>query len=565
MERSDDILVSLPVSQTAMIKDMQVCFCIDISGSTSTVFADKASFLYIEYLFVDYLGKQLSKTPFYVAWDDRASKITDLSILCARGNTDPTCIFETPEIDETIKQTEVMVIITDGEIGADSISRFSSCMIGKGVHIKAVIGVIVGRRTNLHDGLLKKPSNTNASVLIPAMISNSCILFYNWHSIYVMWASGAFHQEWKPNEIIDSTGWIDVTHTSFENLSNINISYPDTMVENDYLSNGYIPLGMGQYFNPDVFLNSSPTWEQLHELPFDRICQYFKVTLRCTELFEWASRQKNRFLAEFEVESDLSLYHLLDSILEHKNDIVINKYCYTRDSTIIRRYIDDEDLDQISSDPRICQLVKFFRNMMKIISEDQRGQHHTSSYTISAISRSRYAFHLSSASDRQQMICGFTEPLKWIKKFKFMYPDHKSQQIECSICCEMDIPFILLRKHLDMNNLEDIAEHLLEYLYPHLICSKCADFFCVKGQDPVRVPCYATIPLVKLIGESKIKYLEKFMDITNIPIFGTLIKHSENIKLAIQMISIIINELIRFYDAHDSSRITLEYYLQNFE
>lgn len=565
MERSDDIFVSLPISQITAIKDMQICFCIDISGSTSTVFADKTSVLHVEYLFVDSFKKQLSKTPFYVAWDDQASIITDLSMLCSRGNTEPACIFENPETNEIIRQTEVIVMITDGEIGADSISRLCGCMINKGAHIKAVIGVIVGRRTDPHNGLLKRPSNTNASVLIPAMISNSCILFYNWHSIYVMWTGGAFYQEWSPNEITDGTDWTNVTCTTFEHLVQVNISYPDTLIEIDYLSNGYIPLGMGRYFNPNIFLRSSPDWEQLQELPFDRICQYFKVTLRCTELLEWASRQKDRFLLKFAIESDSSFHRLLDEILDQKNEAIINRYRYTRDSTLIHRYIDDEDLDQITDDPRVCQLVKFFRNMMRIISEDQRGQHHSSSYTISTISRSRYAFQSSTSSDRQNVICGFTEPLKWIKRFKFLYPKHESQRFECSICCEMDIPFILLRKHFDVNNLEDIAIHPLDYLYPHLVCSKCAEFFCVKGQDPFRVSCYAAIPLVRLIDNSKKKYLENFMDITNITIFEDSSKHPENIRLVIQIILSISNELIRLHDAHDNTRDFFIDYLKNFE
>lgn len=537
--------IELPTTTTEQIKNLQVCFCIDVSGSTSSGFADNYNYLQVEQRFVNWLAPGFSKSPTYIAWDSESETVQSINTLVSKGGTEPACLFENSNTNETIRKADVMILITDGQIYSNAINRFSKCMINHGAHLKAIIGVIVGRRskntsdrklrTSVAADGLKDPSEINISVLVPAMISNGCILFHNFNNTYIMWSCGILKQTWNPVDIDEETEWSNVSTVNDANtIYDINIPVPNEQDRIDLHNRGYISFGMGLFFNPDFLIRSEPTWDQLIDYPFDRICQYFRVSQRYPDLLEWLKSQKNRFLEEFMSDNSEkeNVDQLIDSMLlgqaDSNNSNVVSSsrsnYIAIRNRTIARRYIDDEEINNLFNDQRIVTLVQFFRRMMEIMEEDNREVHNPSSYVCSSISTSRYtiAANNSCVSNTRAhkstlsitITCNFTEPLKWQKQFERLYPEHKSTKWECSICCEEDIPFIMIRKFIDKNNISNIVDKPLEYFYPQIVCSKCATYFCNKGCDPVRAPCHAAIPIVNLVGDSKYYFLENFHKIT---------------------------------------------------
>ena len=52
---------TLPISQLAELKNLRVCFCIDISGSTGNDFANNMTFLDVEKLFAQGILSHLKK------------------------------------------------------------------------------------------------------------------------------------------------------------------------------------------------------------------------------------------------------------------------------------------------------------------------------------------------------------------------------------------------------------------------------------------------------------------------------------------------------------------------
>ena len=544
-------LLTLPITDTSMLKDLNFCFCIDVSGSTGRVFADKYTYLEIEKDFAKNFLPFLTKTPKFVAWDDNSKNITSLSQLHPDGGTKPNCIFENQLTLQTILNTDVAVIITDGQIGIHDINEFSKCMTQQGSHLKAIIGVIVGRRTRDDSNIIKKPSEIDVSVLVPTMISNGCILFHNLKDTYIMWSCGVFKTAWNPSDITENLGWQSVSTIGINQICNVSIPIPDQTKQKNLIDDGYIPFGAGFFFHPDHLLEYKPTWEQLLELPFDRICQYFRVTRRYSELLKWFKNQQERFVQEFmvdngEKENIERLVHEMDPRnSQQRNNMTTLSYVQSRNCALARRYINNEEIESLFTDTRIIRLMQFFRRMMQIMEEDYQTQNLASSYVTSKISSSRYCTVSSGTTSTpsigiscSSITSDFHNPLEWYRQFKIIFPNHGSNECECTICYELSVPFIIVRKHIDKNNIGDLVDNIAKYFYPNVVCNKCATYFCDNGIDPVRVPCYAAIPLVNLIGNSKIYFIASFAKLTNC-IYNEIKTDNNNPDTNLEILSII--------------------------
>jgi hypothetical protein len=279
-------------------------------------------------------------------------------------------------------------------------------------------------------------------------------------------------------------------------------------------------------------------------MPFDRICQYFKMTQQYAKLIEWFRTQKTRFLQEFTPnERDMRHTEYLEQRLNtpnnnnnsHRNSNMLTTFIQSRNRSLARRYMDDEGVEELFDDPRIGQLMGFFRNMMQVMAEDNVMQDDGASYTASNISSYRYTSvapvtgavsgatgavsnKISSTIANSLAETDFTKPYQCFNRFNRSCKNHNSVAVECTICFETAVPFVLMRKHLittDMG-MSDLKMHGVEYFYNGPVCCKCADYFCHEQLDPVRVKCFAAVPIVNLINdECKTKYLECFAKLTD--------------------------------------------------
>jgi hypothetical protein len=533
---SDDNLqsqafISLPVVDTTFFKNLHICFCIDVSGSTSNIFADGKKIVQVEIDFVKSFLPYLTKPPKFITWETNAHAIVNLDMVRPNGGTSPDCLFRNVDTFKIIHDTEVMVIITDGEIGVGAINSFGKYMTSMGTHLKAVIGVIVGRRTNATKNTIKTPADIDVSVLVPAMISNSCILFHNWKNTYVMWSSGIFKNELNPHDITDESVWLDITNVDPNKIINIKIPIVDSSLESNLRDKGYIPFGLGLFFNPNHLLASNPSWDDLLLMPFDRICQYFKITLCYDKLLKWFNFQKDKFIQEFIIDPNEkeNIEKLIKEITNHNSNRTIDQsitstYIKKRNTILAYLYMDVDDIEGVSDNPRIVQLLQFFCQMIKVMEEDNHIQHEANTYTTYTISSSRYSIFTKNSTTSglskyygkmSTITANFDEPLKWLEQFSHLYPNHNSLKYECSICFEQSVPFVLIRKHIDKNNMNDFINNATNYFYPEILCCKCSAYFCSEHIDPVRVTCLAALPIVSLVGDSMTNYLSSFMKITN--------------------------------------------------
>jgi len=528
LDHSDEVFAKLPITDKCRLGELKVCFCIDISGSTNNPFTENITVLDVEKSFVEALLPELKHAPKFIKWESCAHIVSGIDFLTPTGGTSPASILDNADTLAVVQECDVMIILTDGEIGNHYVTLFGKYMLQHATHLKAIIGVIVGRRTNRTRHDIKKPSEIDVSVLVPAMISNSCILFHNSNNTYIMWSGGVFKDEWKPADITNTIDWASVTQTNFQKMCNILIPIPDADMEKELIQNKYIPFGEGIYFNPENLLTSQLSWDQMLTLPFDRICQYFRVSQNYDQLLDWFKKQKDRFIQEFMIDSnekDNVDQLIMEMSMDHgrQSNHTIGSYIQSRNRALARRYVDDNEIENLFSDHRIVRLIQLFRNILEVMEEDNRTQNMNATYTTASVSSTRYF-----TNNKQSISTGyatrttctsitvdFSEPYKWVQQFNHLYPNHASLKAECSICMENDTVCVIIRKPIDCNNINDLVDHATTYFYPQPMCSKCAGFFCEKGMDPVRVPCCVAIPLVNLVEKSSAYFFSSFMKITN--------------------------------------------------
>ena len=436
--------------------DMQLTFFIDISASTMDSLTQTKKIIDVEIGFIKDLSAHLTLPPLLVSWASTAQVLNDLAEIKPGGNTDPVVIFDTEEIDTIIDKTEVAVIITDGEITGDNIKNFAQKMRFRGKYFQAVLGIIVGRRTN-DDNVLINPGDINVSVLLPAMLANSCILLHNSLENYVMWSSGPFAQQLRAVHIDAETRWRDISTVSFGKLATLDIPHYSKSMINNLHRIGYHNYG-DVFFNPNMLLTSSPSISEILSFPFDIICRHFRSTSRYSDLLSWTIEQKNRLLQL-----------LLDEQIQ---------------SSIIS--VDD--------------LFRLFDRVIESMNIDIDTQCVGSAYTAASLSSNRYSITnrpiIDKKNDMPEITVTLEQPLTWIEKFMSLHNLNHVRSIECGICVEKDIPFVIIRDHITQNNIDDFINNPTNYFYPQVVCRRCADFFCKKKEDPVRVGCIAAMPLM---------------------------------------------------------------------
>ncbi|AQN68563.1 hypothetical protein [Saudi moumouvirus] len=462
--------VQLPIIDHTILGDANVCFCIDSSGSTGNKFAGKIKYLDIIKIFVNRVTKRLINKPTFISWDCNAVPIDNIDQLESKGGTCPSCLFENPKTYNIIKNSDVMFIITDGQIETYEVNNFAKCINEHASHLKAVIGVIVGRRT-LAETMLK-PHEINVSVLLPAMISNACILFYNYKKIYTMWTSGIFKNDLNQVEINLETTWDNVPITEPDSICNINIPIPNQEEHNKLISNDYIPFGIDLYFNRKHLLLSNPTIEELMTYPFCQICQHFKINNKYQKLYNWFINIYNSFIKKV---YDTESYNInIDYALQNRES-----YIKSRDKILCCKYPYIHYIVNNVTDQEFSKKINFFTSMLKVLQEDNNMQNNDDGYTLYYTSISRY--HSFKKVKYEDFNDDYSRDNinKYLKSpFIFDEPEFITEKYPCDVCGYEGTPFIILQSKIDKNNIGKLLDQDNDIINPHVMCSKCSQ--CLK-------------------------------------------------------------------------------------
>ncbi|AEQ32633.1 hypothetical protein [Acanthamoeba polyphaga mimivirus] len=490
--KQNNIFKNLPITQVTTISQSKICFCIDSSGSTGNIFAAKLSYMDVIKSFIKKISNQLTTSPQYISWDCSATIIDSIDQLESRGGTCPSCIFENEITLQSIKMSDMGIIITDGNIESYEINNFSNHINNQASHFKAVIGVIIGRRTG--GNTITKPHEINISVLLPAMISNACILFYNYKKIYVMWTSGIFKNKWKHIDVDLTTSWDDMTTISANEICQIEIPIPDQSLHKQITNEGYIPLGLDLYFNPKYLLMSNPDPNEIIEYPFYQICQYYKTGNNHLKLLQWLKQQKEKFI--YDIDSTECINITIENAINNQQS-----YLISRDKILACRYPYIINTCTNMSCQSLSSISKFFTGMINILVEDLQNFDSNQKYTLYYSSKSRYS--------------NFIDP-KPINDNKILCLEDQIINlcnIECSCTCEWckqdSVPVIVMKNNINKDNMELFVNEYENIIFPYFLCPKCAECLIItlKMKDKYN---YNALPIIPINQSNRDQYYTWF-------------------------------------------------------
>ena len=546
-------MINLKIDDIEQLRDLKICFCIDTSKSTSGIFANSDCYLDVEKYFVDKIINNLKQTTDnlnvrHIGWNTRANISKNFHKLESTGSTFPSSIFDNGDTLRVILDSEIIFIITDGLIYPDEVTRFGQLVNSYGFHFKAVIGVIVDRRTKIlpnGETKIKPPSSVNVSVLMPAMISNSCILFYNLKDIYVMWTSGIFDSIFNTLDISEKSSWLSVTKTDFSTICNVGIPVPDQQKHLELIQRGYTPFGAGNYVHLEKFINRDIDIADLMNYPLGQICQHFKVTQRYELIYNWFDIQRKKYIDFVSEKSIDSIKKQMEnSVYGYYKPQDLSEYLSHRNILIACSCITDRNIPvdiNIITDKSIARNLETIRKLSLTMEEDMEAIKENYDYTMFYASKSRYNSFRRNYSERQEKninmvsdisdISDITEKsfkniLAWITLFdsvtKQIEEDDVSNSISdhlnnivfpkynCYLCEQESIGCILVKKSIDLDNKNDLINNPYDYFYPKLVCEKCAS--CLCDYPLTNTSYYMAVPLIIPVNKTLMDPYYKFFD-----------------------------------------------------
>ena len=369
-------LITLPTNSNQHVKDMKAVFCIDNSGSTKSKLRDNQTILSKEIEMAKTFGSFFSNSK-YISWNNNSSIIDDdcLDFIKSDDETLPSCLFSNRASANIIKESEILIIMTDGEIEATEINSFGQNILEHGSHLKVIIGIIFGSQKKY------TPGNTNISVLLPAIITDGCILFFDGLELYLMYKSGSYNTNISAIEITAEKSWSQITKCTIETITDITIPIPDEKQKRELFLEKYIPFGGNcLFFNSNILLSCKPSWNILFDYPFDKLCNYFKIIQKCEALDKWFSELKNLFFKSIS-KDDIDAKNMEMILIVQDSDkkgrvdlcqsskldpIDREKYINTRNAALIKRYANNiEELENLITDEKIKKYLDSFHKYQK--------------------------------------------------------------------------------------------------------------------------------------------------------------------------------------------------------
>ncbi|AYV84956.1 MAG: hypothetical protein Satyrvirus1_42 [Satyrvirus sp.] len=516
------IFANLQNISTTELKNLKIGFFIDIlsialcrsRGGFNDTILDAVK------KFIKNIAPKLNYSPKFVVWSsisydigqiDNIDLISYTHYFDSIDEIDPSCIFTNSRTLQLINNIDVAIIISSSEIGIPKMYQLAIHATKYGKHLKGIIGVIVKQNEKMLNSMhydiyqnisAQNPSETNVSILFPAMVSDSCILHYDSENIHVLWSCGSFKVGWNSVDITDGMDWSQATILNFDKICSILIPIYNEKDQLALLDEGYINFGSGLYFSPNHLLESNPPIEKIIEFPFDRICQYFKTNLLFGSLTNWFKYQYQIFIK---------------NCFNNDDSDLIGSFIKNRNNLIIKRYINDNEIEvenYFEIDKKIYLQIKILKILMNILERDDR----TETCMASSISAAKYKIKIFDDMHREKInfTASFREPFKWLEQFYSLCETNKLKKYECSVCHEISVPFIIVRKIFDKDNISDIIHKTNTYYYSEIVCEKCADYFCYRKVDPTGVECVASLPIIDLDNDNtKNIYLDCFAKLTN--------------------------------------------------
>lgn len=453
------------------------------------------------------IAKQIQSPNGYIVWDTTAARINNLYQLGPRGGTNPSCMYNKKQTLNMIKESQVLYLLTDGEIDTNAVQSHAQKVQQYAGHLDLSVGILVVSNRSV------MPADVNISVLASAMVGNSLIAIWNKNKngLNILWANGEPANRLSYEQITPQTTWDDLPVISIENITHMKLS----------ISSAKPPVGYTMmmvreenvWISIDRLFKSSIEFEQLNSLPLDDILRICRDRGLLNNLRTWLKFNEKRLLESYNT-IDISTVDETDQAnkllvqMNHAIENNDNELASTLREIFIKlrniAWAKCAELQQNAAE-LVRPLKRFFSSIYDLIHQLQKSSYSVSSLNINLKSnRAMRADHVDFGEETMNTLD---------------YTDAVCDQ--CPICFEDTEPIcVLLRTHQDPStNTNDYALNWplavgllnVQVLSPQIVCIKCSDYFMNTRRDTVRVPINHVLPCVSMRFPENRKYVRNII------------------------------------------------------
>ncbi|MEM0353947.1 MAG: hypothetical protein QXW79_00060 [Thermoplasmata archaeon] len=433
-------------------------------------------------------------------------------------------IFDECELTNIIENLNTIIILTSGSrISDEELARFGYYVGKKGMNLGAIIFVIIGEIASNSEN--RKPMDVyvdDVKKFVSVINTNGCIIFYNVHSAYIMWARGCFKNLWNSTNITENTKWeqIAIGTEICEKIVNVNVPEYDPDILKTLRSKNYISIEPGKFLNPELMLEKHPPIDDFLRIPYHIVCLHFLMNNQTNKIGEFGmmiTNYRKEFIQRInditlEIDLKIELLFYLDIAIGIVNTILaqqnvqkksytwffVNNYLQIRlyDRNTNTSYQNGEELEAMNYMDENEETEEVSNQMETYYSSDDNNDY--------IIDDEENKIIFEENDDSLKTAKG------WDKKYSVMHQN----KVKCTLCYHEKVPFIMFKKLLEEDSMNLILQKndiskMYEYYDKYIVCYQCASKSIESGRDLVgSCQIIFLFPLVILDDDTK----EKFED-----------------------------------------------------
>lgn len=462
-------VVTYPKStEVVAFNNLKVGAFIDNSGSTSYKYKDKT-------ILQSELELVSSLSPHNTIFWNNIVNITNTPY--SAGCTEPSCIFSDTQSSKIYDESDVIVFTTDGEIGQNSVTNFSSKLSSKLDKILFVCLIIGAKRC---------PSNVNISVLAPLMMSNSyLVLFHNENNnkTYVLASRGSISNIYPSPKSYDS--WDILQEIDLNDLKKITLTKQN-------LPNNHIMLSDNgsEYKLLDVSNLTDISELNLTDTEWKCVFNHCKVTNQTGMVRNLLTNNQTRELEQ--AKDNISFGKYTKEYENIMNELISAQQSNDKDLQMSLR----EKLKEIRKDYESERVE--YNNYVKTVLLPIRQKYGSLQSMLCETEKSSYniASFASNRAARAEFVADLDDEELCLV--------HNGPEIDCMICLDKGPAVLWLNKCYDLEKTTNdyvidfpLSKHytLQGCIVSNPVCGNCADTYLkLQKQSVFRQPIYSYIP-----------------------------------------------------------------------
>ena len=354
-------IIDIPIKKKVNMMPLSECKTIiaaDTSGSVQGRIERKQDKI---------IGLLINPNTKYISWSSRARMTVYNGNINDKfyGGTSPQTIFTTGETKRYVKESDIFIITTDGDITSRDVHIMSNVSTPYIRDKQLVIGIIIGSQRNV--GQL----NVSVFASLMAIAPNFLGLFVSTHNTTspyarVIYSTGDMKKLYPIGEFSDTTSIDDLPKIDLRKINDIMIK--NTRVK---LPSGYVEISrtdtVVRAINIDMLMSSEITIDEFKALPWDQIIQMGKVQGKLQVIRQFIDKfyRENIEMLRRKIEIDIEKRGILKANSEKVR--IVQRILH-----ISSKNTNDETLLQLRK--RLCELNQLISKENQIVDRIKKKE-----------------------------------------------------------------------------------------------------------------------------------------------------------------------------------------------